>query len=151
MSRVQAEIFDVGDEFTRFTRGHSDWGGVVSFIGLTRDFSGHEQVHRLELEHYPGMTERQLNEIEQEAIARFSLQSAQIIHRYGILTPGEPIVLVLAAATHRAAAFEGCWFMIDWLKTRAPFWKCEHRSDGAHWLDAKPSDDEAAARWSVVG
>ncbi|MDI9349726.1 MAG: molybdenum cofactor biosynthesis protein MoaE [Candidatus Symbiobacter sp.] len=148
MARVQAEMFDVGAEFAAFTHGRSDLGGVVSFVGLTRDFSGDATVHKLELEHYPGMTERQLNDIERQAVTQFTLQAAKIIHRYGILLPSEAIVLVMAAAPHRAAAFEGCWFMIDWLKTKAPFWKREHRSDGSFWLEAKASDDLAAARWA---
>lgn len=147
MAQVQAEIFDVGAEFAAFTRGRTDMGGVVSFVGLTRDFSADETVHLLELEHYPGMTEAELNAIEAEAVTRFSLVSARIIHRFGRLLPGEPIVLVMAAAAHRAAAFDGCEFMIDWLKTKAPFWKCEHRKDGAYWIDAKTSDDQAAAKW----
>ena len=147
MSRVQENIFDVGAEFYAFTKGRTDFGGVVSFVGLTRDFSLSNQVYQLELEHYPGMTEKELDAIEQLALNKFNLQAAFILHRYGILSPGAPIVLVMAAAAHRGAAFDGCSFMIDWLKTKAPFWKREYRSDGVHWLDAKASDDRAADSW----
>jgi molybdopterin synthase catalytic subunit len=146
--RVQAETFDTGAEIDALVAGRSSIGGVASFIGYVRDFSEESGVVALTLEHYPGMTERMLEKIEAEARARWSLEESLIIHRYGRMTVGEPIVLVITAASHRQAAFESCEFLMDWLKTKAPFWKCEETADGAtHWIDARESDDVAAARW----
>lgn len=151
--RVQAEDFDVGAELAAFAAGDKAVGGVCVFIGLVRDIhkagEGGQPVTAMTLEHYPGMTERQLEAIEAEARARWPLDDALIIHRYGRLTPGDRIVLTATASSHRDAAFESCRFLMDWLKTKAPFWKCEETPAGAHWVDAKESDDVAAARWGA--
>jgi molybdopterin synthase catalytic subunit len=148
MIRVQLEDFDVGAELARLTAGRTDVGGVASFIGLVRDFAGGANVGAMTLEHYPGMTERKLAEIEAEAQRRWPLQASLIIHRYGRLEPGDRIVLVATASPHRQAALESCAFLIDWLKTKAPFWKVEETAAGPQWVEARSSDDEAAARWS---
>jgi molybdopterin synthase catalytic subunit len=148
MIRVQVEDFDVGAELARLTAGRTDVGGVASFIGLVRDLAGGAEVGAMTLEHYPGMTEKKLAEIEAEAQRRWPLQASLIIHRYGRLEPGDRIVLVATASPHRQAALESCAFLIDWLKTKAPFWKVEETATGPHWVEARGSDDEAAARWS---
>lgn len=147
MIRVQREDFDVGVELNALTAGRSDVGGVASFIGLVRDLAGGEAVGAMTLEHYPGMTEKKLAEIEAEAHARWPLQASLIIHRYGRLEPGDRIVLVATASPHRQAALESCAFLIDWLKTKAPFWKLEDTSAGSQWVEARESDDAAAERW----
>ncbi|HZF36928.1 MAG TPA: molybdenum cofactor biosynthesis protein MoaE [Candidatus Angelobacter sp.] len=148
MIRVQLEDFDVGAELARLTAGRTDVGGVASFIGLVRDLAGGAEVGAMTLEHYPGMTERKLAEIEAEAQRRWPLQASLIIHRYGRLEPGDRIVLVATASPHRQAALESCAFLIDWLKTKAPFWKFEETAAGPQWVEARDSDDDAAARWS---
>src|SRR5262244_898424 len=148
MIRVQREDFDVGPELARLTDGRTDVGGVASFVGLVRDRAGGADVGAMTLEHYPGMTERKLAEIEAEAQARWPLQASLIIHRYGRLEPGDRIVLVATASPHRQAALESCAFLIDWLKTKAPFWKLEETTAGPQWVEARDSDDDAAARWS---
>jgi molybdopterin synthase catalytic subunit len=147
MIRVQREDFDVGAELEGLTHGKTGIGGVTSFIGLVRDIAGERRIGAMTLEHYPGMTERHLAEIEAEARRRWPLDAVLIIHRYGRLKPGERIVLVAAASAHRQAAFDACQFLIDWLKTKAPFWKLEETPEGPRWVDAQTSDDEAAARW----
>jgi molybdopterin synthase catalytic subunit len=147
MIRVQREDFDVGNELDALTRGKTGIGGVTSFVGLVRDIAGDKRIGAMTLEHYPGMTERQLAEIEQEAHRRWPLDAVLIVHRYGRLEPGERIVLVAAASAHRQAAFDACQFLIDWLKTEAPFWKLEETQEGTRWVDAQASDDEAARRW----
>lgn len=154
--KVQREDFDPGREIENLSAGNPKVGGVCSFIGLVRDMNevagAAEDVGALTLEHYPGMTERQLEEIEAEANRRWPLEASLIIHRYGRMTPGERIVLVATASPHREAAFEACHFLIDWLKTKAPFWKVEETGDGAErWVEARESDDEAAARWAEKG
>ncbi|HTH15225.1 MAG TPA: molybdenum cofactor biosynthesis protein MoaE [Magnetospirillum sp.] len=147
MIRVQAEDFDPGVEMARFS-GNGAIGGVCMFLGLVRDFMGDgTQVGGMTLEHYPGMTEKQLAAIEAEARRRWPLEDVLVIHRYGRLNPGERIVLVATASAHREAAFQSCHFLIDWLKTRAPFWKIEHTAQGDCWVEAKETDDQAAARW----
>lgn len=145
--RVQHEDFEPGAEIARLTEGRTDIGGVVSFIGLVRDMAGGQPVSEMTLEHYPGMTERQLEQIEAEANRRWRLDGSLIIHRYGRLDPGDRIVLVITASAHRAEAFAAAEFLMDWLKTKAPFWKSEVTPNGPQWVDAKSSDDEAAARW----
>lgn len=145
--RVQSEDFDTGRELDQLTDGHTKIGGLVSFTGLVRDLGGEQAVQAMTLEHYPGMTEKLLSEIETEALGRWPLSKSLIIHRYGKLIPGDKIVLVATASAHRQAAFEACEFLIDWLKTKAPFWKLEEGSDGAAWVEARKSDDYAAARW----
>jgi molybdopterin synthase catalytic subunit len=147
MIRVQREDFDLGAELDRLTRGKTNIGGVASFVGLVRDVAGGTGINAMTLEHYPGMTERALATIEQEALRRWPLEASLIIHRYGRLEPGARIVLVATASAHRAAAFESCEFLIDWLKTKAPFWKLEETPDGARWVEAHASDDAAAGRW----
>src|SRR6478735_9637492 len=122
MVRVQAEPFDAGSELARLGHGRTDIGAVASFVGLVRDEHGGEPVTAMTLEHYPGMTERQLERIEAEAQRRWPLQASLIVHRVGRMLPGEPIVLVATASAHRHAALEACAFLIDWLKTAAPFW-----------------------------
>ena len=148
MIKVQREDFNVGAELAALTAGRTDVGGVASFIGLVRDRAGGADVGAMTLEYYPGMTEKKLAEIEAEAQRRWPLQASLIIHRYGRLEPGERIVLVATASPHRQAALEACAFLIDWLKTKAPFWKLEETAAGPQWVEARDSDDEAAARWS---
>ncbi|MCL6606928.1 MAG: molybdenum cofactor biosynthesis protein MoaE [Geminicoccaceae bacterium] len=145
--RVVEGRFDPATELAAFARGRSDVGAVASFTGLVRDEHGGEPVLAMTLEHYPGMTERQLARIEAEARARWPLLDVLVIHRVGRMLPGEPIVLVATASAHRAAALEACAFLIDWLKTKAPFWKLEETPAGARWVEARASDDAAAARW----
>jgi molybdopterin synthase catalytic subunit len=147
MIRVQRQDFDIGAEIEALTRGRSDVGAVVSFAGLVRDDAGGDRLRSMTLEHFPGMTERELARVEDEARVRWPLQDALIIHRFGELLPGDRIVLVVTIAEHRAAAFEAASFLMDYLKTRAPFWKRELRASGEHWVDARSSDDAAAARW----
>jgi molybdopterin synthase catalytic subunit len=147
MIRVQQQPFDAGAELAALKAGRTDIGGTVMFLGTVRDMSDDAQVRAMTLEHYPGMTEKALAEIEAEALARWPIDASLIIHRYGRLEPGEDIVLVITASAHREAAFEACHFLIDWLKTRAPFWKLEEGSTGASWVAAKDSDDAAADRW----
>ena len=146
MIRVQEEDFDVGAEFARLTDGRTDVGGVASFVGIVRGAAG--TVNAMTLEHYPGMTERELEKIEAEARRRWPLQDVLVVHRYGRLEPGERIVLVLTASEHRGAALESCEFLIDWLKTKAPFWKLEEGESGETWVEARQSDDDAAERWA---
>lgn len=145
--RVQREDFDVGAELEALTRGRTAIGGVTSFVGYVRDVAGGAAVSAMTLEHYPGMTERQLEAIEEEARRRWPLEAVLVIHRHGRLEPGDRIVLVATASAHREAAFESCHFLIDWLKTKAPFWKLEATPDGERWVEAKDSDDAAAERW----
>ncbi len=151
MIKVQAEDFDVGAELAALTEGNHAVGGLAVFVGLVRDLAGagsaQQKVGAMTLEHYPGMTEKMLAKIEAEAQERWPLEATLVIHRYGRLEPGERIVLVAAASAHRQAAFEACQFLIDWLKTKAPFWKLEEGPDGAQWVEARGGDDEAAARW----
>ena len=147
MIRVQREDFDLGRELAALTAGNPKIGGLCSFVGLVRDMAGGEGVGAMTLEHYPGMTEKMLEKIEAEALERWPLEASLIIHRYGRLEPGEQIVLVATASPHREAAFEACHFLIDWLKTQAPFWKLEEKESGAEWVEARASDDDAAARW----
>jgi molybdopterin synthase catalytic subunit len=146
--RIQPEPFDAAAEAARLTAGRADVGAVVSFTGLCRDEGG--RLAALELEHYPGMAEDELGRVAEDALARWPLTGLVAIHRYGLIAPGEPIVLVIAASSHRVAAFEAAEFMMDYLKTRAPFWKKEHRKDGSSgdWVEAKATDDAAADRWA---
>ena len=148
--RIQAGPFDPGAEMAAFIAGGHDSGGVASFIGLVRAEHHGTPVLAMTLEHYPGMTERALSEIEAEARRRWPLDDVLLIHRHGRMLPGEPIVLVLTASAHRAAALESCAFLIDWLKTKAPFWKLEETPEGERWVEARASDDAAAERWEAV-
>ena len=149
MIRVQQEPFDAGAELARLKAGRTDIGGTVMFLGTVRDLSEGQDVRAMTLEHYPGMTEKALEEIEAEALRRWPIDASLVIHRYGRLEPGEDIVLVITASAHREAAFEACHFLIDWLKTKAPFWKLEEDDEGARWVEAKDSDDDAARRWET--
>lgn len=144
---VQREDFDIAAETARLVGGNREIGAVVSFTGLVREMTGEDPITGMELEHYPGMTERALEEIVAEARARWPLEAVRVIHRYGRLAPGERIVLVLAASRHRQAAFEAAAFLMDYLKTRAPFWKKEAHAGGARWVEAREDDDHAARRW----
>jgi molybdopterin synthase catalytic subunit len=144
---VQREDFDVSDEIAAITAGRTDMGAVVTFTGVCRDEDG--RLAALELEHYAGMAEAEIARVAGEAGARWPLQGATVIHRYGRITPGENIVLVVTASTHRRAAFEAAEFLMDYLKTRAPFWKREHLADGGSggWVEAATQDDDAVERW----
>ena len=145
--QVQAAPFDAGAAMAALLAGRSDVGGVGCFVGVVRDDPARPLRH-LVLEHYPGMTEVAMAEIAAEACRRWSLLGCTLVHRVGALPPGAPIVLVLTAAAHRGAALEAAAFLIDWLKTRAPFWKHEQFADGtAQWVEARGADDAAAARW----
>jgi len=144
---VQREDFDIAAEIDRLTATDPDIGAVVSFTGLVRQMTGAGPIGAMELEHYPGMTERALEAIVAESRGRWPLQGVRVIHRYGPLKPGERIVLVLTASRHRQAAFEAAEFLMDYLKTRAPFWKKEDHGGDVRWVDARDSDDSAAARW----
>jgi molybdopterin synthase catalytic subunit len=147
--KVQAEDFDVGAELASLSNGNHQVGGVASFLGLVRDIAPEGAAgSSMTLEHYPGMTEKQLRAIAEEAMQRWPLDACLVIHRYGRLAPGERIVLVGTASAHRAAALESCAFLIDWLKTRAPFWKIEDDGKEQRWVEAKASDDDAAAKWA---
>ena len=147
MIKVQREDFDIGAELASLTEGNAKVGGLASFVGLVRDLADQGAVSAMTLEHYPGMTEKRLAEIEAEARARWPLEGVLIIHRYGKLGPGDRIVLVATTSAHRQAALESCAFLIDWLKTKAPFWKLEQGAKGAAWVEAKESDDHAAEKW----
>ncbi len=151
MIRVQEQDFDLGQELQALSAGNTAIGGLCSFVGLVRDIAGEAEIGAMTLEHYPGMTERALEEIEAEAHARWPLQATLIIHRYGRLEPGDQIVLVAAASAHREAAFDACHYLIDFLKTRAPFWKLEETPDGPKWVDARASDEDAQQRWASKG
>lgn len=145
--RVQLEDFDVQAESRRLTNGRKDVGALVTFTGLCRDEAG--TLSALELEHYPGMAEAELTRIAGEAASRWPLTGLTVIHRYGRIPPGENVVLVIAASSHRRAAFEAADFLMDYLKTRAPFWKKEHFVTGAAgtWVEAREGDNKDAARW----
>lgn len=143
--RVQEAAFDFGAEAGRFAGGHSRMGAVVTFTGIVRDSD--EGLDRMEIEHYPGMTEKALAAQAEEAKARFGLGDVLVIHRYGVLGPGEMIMMVATAAPHRADAFEGAEFLMDYLKSRAPFWKKEISRAGAEWVSAKGEDEDALSRW----
>jgi molybdopterin synthase catalytic subunit len=146
--RVQPEDFDVGVEVKRITAGRTDIGAIVTFTGTVRGATADATVAAMTLEHYPGMTEDELARVEAEAAARWPLQASLIVHRVGALKPGDNIVLVVTASRHRQAAFSAAEFLMDYLKTNAPFWKKEIASDGrAAWVDARASDEEAAGRW----
>ncbi|WP_416137094.1 molybdopterin synthase catalytic subunit MoaE [Halomonas sp. HK25] len=147
--RVQEAPFDAGDEQRALLAGRTDIGAVVCFTGLVRDFNERPEVTALTLEHYPGMTESALAAIVDEAQGRWALDGVRVIHRIGRLAPGDPIVLVAVASAHRREAFEACDFIMDYLKTRAPFWKKEHASEGDYWVSERHSDHEDASRWKA--
>lgn len=143
--RVQADPFDAGAELNSFAQGRRDIGAVVSFTGVVRDTDG--DLQEMQIEHYPGMTESAIAKIAQEAVARWELADVLVIHRYGPLKPGAPIMMVATASAHRAASFQAADFLMDYLKSRAPFWKKEVTASGAQWVAAKDTDEEALDRW----
>jgi len=147
MIRVQHDDFDLGAELERLSAGRRDVGALCSFVGLVRDLNEGAGVSAMTLEHYPGMTEKQLERLEAEARQRWPLNDVLVIHRYGRLEPGERIMLCAVTSSHRQAAFEACQFLMDWLKTKAPFWKLEEHAGETRWVEARASDDDAAARW----
>jgi molybdopterin synthase catalytic subunit len=145
--RVQTASFDPGAELNALHAAQLGIGAVVGFVGYVRDYNDGQDVAGMYLEHYPGMTEKALARIVAEAEARWPLLRVEVLHRVGALTPGEPIVFVGTASAHRQAALAACDFIMDYLKTRAPFWKREDTADGARWVDGRDSDQQAAARW----
>jgi molybdopterin synthase catalytic subunit len=147
MIRVQEKDFDIGAEIADLRKGRTDIGAIAAFTGLVRDHASGGEVTAMTLEHYPGMTEKELARIEAEAHARWPLLDSLIVHRVGRLLAGDNIVLVVILSAHRQAAFEAAQFLMDYLKTRAPFWKTEETSEGRHWVSARESDDVEVARW----
>ncbi|MBV6407523.1 MAG: Molybdopterin synthase catalytic subunit [Rhodocyclaceae bacterium] len=145
--KVQTEDFDLGAECAAIARGRTDIGALASFVGLVRDTNDGAGISRMTLEHYPGMTEKSLAEIVEQARGRWDVMDATVIHRIGELAPGDNIVLVAVASAHRGDALEACGFIMDYLKTRAPFWKKEETPEGGRWVDARESDDVAAEKW----
>jgi len=146
--RVQTADFDIGAEIAAMRRGNPKVGAVASFIGVVRDLNEGDRVAEMTLEHYPGMTEKALEKMVAEARSRWDIYDALVIHRVGTLKPGDQIVLVVVTGAHRSEAFDACEFLMDYLKTRAPFWKKEQTPAGARWVEARESDDAAADRWS---
>lgn len=149
--RIQREPFDAAAEASKLTRGRSDVGALVTFSGICRGEEAGEPIAALTLEHYPGMAEAEIERHVEEAKARWPLTGATVIHRHGRIAPGEDIVLVATASSHREAAFAAAEFLMDFLKTRAPFWKLVEKSGEKTWIDAKQSDDAAAGRWKTGG
>jgi molybdopterin synthase catalytic subunit len=147
--RLQREQFDAAAEATKLARGRTDVGALVTFTGVCRGSENGEPIAALTLEHYPGMAEAEIERHAAEAAERWPILDATIIHRYGRILPGEDIVLVVTASSHREAAFAAAEFLMDYLKTRAPFWKQVEKTDGTTWVDAKATDDAAAERWDV--
>ena len=145
--RIQAEPFDPNLEVDQLRSGNPAIGGIVSFIGLMRDINAGDEVSSMFLEHYPGMTEKALESIVKEANRRWDLLGCRVVHRVGQMQPTDPIVLVAVASAHRAEAFRACEYIIDYLKTRAPFWKKEQTLTGTRWLDARHSDGQAMKKW----
>ena len=146
--RIQQADFDVAQEIAALSKGHTDIGAVVSFSGICRGSEQGEPIAALTLEHYPGMAEAEIGRHADEALSRWPLQGLTIIHRFGRIAPGENIVLVVTASSHRLAAFEAAEFLMDYLKTSAPFWKREESQKGTSWVEARDHDDDAAARWT---
>lgn len=147
MIRVQQQDFDVGAEIAGLRKGRADIGAIAAFAGLVRDHAGGREVTSMTLEHYPGMTEKELARIEAEARERWPLLDCLIVHRIGRLSPGDNIVLVITLSEHRRAAFEAAQFLMDYLKTTAPFWKSEENGEERHWAPPRDADEEAAERW----
>lgn len=146
---IQTEDFDLNHEVLRLRAADLGAGAVASFVGTVRD-SAAAPVSLMELEHYPGMTERAIEAMVDEAFKRFDIRGARVVHRVGPLQPGDQIVLVAVTSAHRREAFQACEFLMDYLKTQAPFWKKEYTPEGAHWVDARAADDEALARWGLA-
>jgi molybdopterin synthase catalytic subunit len=151
MSRVciQTDDFDLGVETATLRAGDGGVGAVVGFVGTVRESGSGAAVSQMALEHYPGMTEAAIEAMVDEALARFDIRAAKVIHRVGLLQAGDQIVLVLVTSAHRGQAFQACEFLMDYLKTQAPFWKKEYTAAGAQWVDARVADDEALARWGI--
>ena len=147
---VQHEDFDLGREVATLRAGDAGVGAVAAFIGTVRDRNGGVGVDAMELEHYPGMTERAIEAMIDDAVRRFGIRGARVIHRVGVLQPTDQIMMVAVTAEHRGSAFEACAFLMDYLKTQAPFWKKEQTVEGARWVDARASDDDAMRRWGVT-
>jgi len=147
---IQTEDFDLTAETAALREGDGGIGAVAAFVGTVRDAADGRPVQLMELEHYPGMTEAAIAGMINEAFQRFEIRAARVIHRVGPLGPREQIVLVLVASRHRGQAFQACEFLMDYLKTQAPFWKKEHGPDGARWVDAREADDAALARWGIT-
>nr|WP_297353306.1 molybdenum cofactor biosynthesis protein MoaE [uncultured Caldimonas sp.] len=146
---IQTEDFDLSAEVARLRAGDTGVGAVAAFVGTVRDVSEGQGVQRMELEHYPGMTEKSIEAMIDEAERRFRIRAARVIHRVGPLAPADQIVMVAVTSAHRGEAFQACEFLMDYLKTQAPFWKKEHTPEGARWVDARSSDDAALARWGI--
>ncbi len=147
---VQAADFDLSTEMAGLRRGRPEIGAVVAFVGTVRDRSDGRGVSAMELEHYPGMTEQAIESMIEEALRRFELIGARVVHRIGPLAPEDQIMMVAVAAAHRGTAFAACEFLMDYLKTQAPFWKKERTPEGARWVDARSADDAALARWGIA-
>jgi molybdopterin synthase catalytic subunit len=148
--RIQTEDFDLSQEVAQLRSKHSCVGAVCAFVGTVRDRNGGDQVSTMELEHYPGMTEKSIARMMKDAHQRFDIISSKVIHRTGILNPLDQIVLVAVTSAHRGESFQACEFLMDYLKTQAPFWKKETGPHGSHWVDARISDDQALAKWGIV-
>ena len=148
--RIQSEDFDLSAEVAGLRAGDAAVGAVAAFVGTVRDRSEGQSVSRMELEHYPGMTEKAIEAMIDTALARFDIHAARVVHRVGELQPNDQIVLVAVTSSHRGEAFKACEFLMDYLKTQAPFWKKEHTPEGAHWVDARVGDDDALARWGIA-
>lgn len=146
---IQTDDFDLGAEVAALRQGDAAVGAVCAFVGTVRDVNDGDAVATLELEHYPGMTERAIEAMVDEAARRFEIRGVRIIHRVGVLQPQDQIVLVAVTSAHRDQAFAACEFLMDYLKTQAPFWKKEHTPQGARWVEARSSDDAALARWGI--
>lgn len=147
---IQTEDFDLSAEVAALRAGDPGVGAAVSFVGTVRDRSDGQGVQLMELEHYPGMTEKSIEAMMAEAQRRFDIRAARVIHRVGPLKPQDQIVLVIVTSAHRGQAFQACEFLMDYLKTQAPFWKKEHTPEGARWVDARVHDDQALARWGIA-
>ena len=147
---VQTEDFDVSAEIARLRAGDASVGAVAAFVGTVRDRNDGQGVSSMELEHYPGMTERAIEAMLDTALQRFDIRAARVIHRVGLLQPQDQIVLVVVTSSHRGQAFQACEFLMDYLKTQAPFWKKEHTPEGARWVDARVADDAALERWGLA-
>ncbi|MDB5864013.1 MAG: molybdopterin converting factor, large subunit [Betaproteobacteria bacterium] len=149
--RIQTEDFDLGAEVAALRKGNPAIGAIASFVGVVRDVNEGDRVSEMTLEHYPGMTEKSIEQIIAQARGRWSVIDAVVVHRVGLLLPTDQIVLVVVAAAHRGDAFAACEFIMDYLKTQAPFWKKESTREGARWVDARATDDTAAERWRLKG
>lgn len=147
---VQTADFDLGTEVAALRTGDAGVGAVAAFVGTVRDRNDGQGVSSMELEHYPGMTERAIEAMIDEAVKRFDIRGARVIHRVGLLQPQDQIMMVAVTSAHRGQAFQACEFLMDYLKTQAPFWKKEQTPEGARWVDARSSDDAAIARWGIA-